>query len=101
MIMLDRSLSPPLHTPADNTNSMENLTTDSKPMWMRTKRDNKIVMCDTCQGTGLTRYVNDNPYYDGPHVIPCYACRGMGRVRRVVVSEHFVLKQEELAKYTC
>jgi hypothetical protein len=90
-----------LNNMCDNCNQPFTETTDSKPLWMRTKRDtSKIVVCETCKGTALTRYVNDNPYYDGPHLIPCYACRGMGRVRREVVTEHFVLKQEELGKYT-
>jgi hypothetical protein len=74
--------------------------TESKPIWMRPKANREIVVCLTCHGTGLLRVRNENPAYDGPHTVNCYACAGNGRVMQTIIKEHFVLDSETLFKNT-
>lgn len=76
------------------------ITPDSKPLWMRPKREKKVVLCDTCHGTGLVRLHNENPAYEGPYIMDCYACGGKGRVMKIISTEHFSLDEETLRKNT-
>lgn len=67
---------------------------------MRAKTNRDIVVCQTCHGTGLLRVRNENPQYDGPHTVQCYACGGYGRVMQTIIKEHFVVDDETLFKNT-
>jgi len=69
-------------------------TTEDRPLWMRRKKENKIVICETCRGSGQVSVFSDDPCFEGPYVKECYACSGMGRVARITVTEHVILTPE-------
>lgn len=71
---------------------------EERPMWMRPKSDEEIVICKTCRGSGLIGVSNDNPSYEGPWIEKCYACSGFGRVAKLITTEHVVLTDEILKR---
>ena len=73
---------------------------NNKPMWQRPKHEKKIVLCETCRGTGLIRIHTDDPRFEGPYINDCFACNGRGRVLRSVITEHFILTDDFMNKNT-
>jgi hypothetical protein len=67
---------------------------EERPIWMRLKNDVKIVLCESCNGSGKLRVHNENPMYEGPWTKVCNACIGYGRVARISSVEHVTITDE-------